>query len=73
MVLVPPHTPNVVPGCCLMALEALRDFGSRLVGRCRGDHREMLHVVAWRSLVALGAVPRRGGWMAVFGDRPLRR
>src|SRR5262249_51797439 len=70
VVLVPPDSLDVVPGVGLMAEKALRNlrvFDARYGHR---DHGKVLHVVARRGLVALGAIGREGGGVAKLGDGP---
>ena len=64
---------DVVPRGCLMAKEALVDSRVLLLRDHHGYHFEVHHVMAGRSLVALGAGLRDGRRMAEFRDRPLRR
>ena len=70
MVLVPAGVEDVGPGGCLVTFVALFDFCVGLAGDLLGDHSEVLHVVAWGCLVALGTVHGSGGRVSEFGDCP---
>ena len=54
--LINPHFLNVDPASRLVAEKALVNPRMGLPGDFRGDHVEMLHVVAWWSLMALGTI-----------------
>lgn len=53
-----------------MAFETLVDASVRFPGDCGGDHLEVHHVMAGRSLVALGAVTRIAGGVSEIGNGP---
>ena len=74
MALAPTKALDVVPGRGLVAEVALVDLCPRLSGNHGANFVEMLsHVVARRSLVALGAVRRAGRWVPELRDAPPRR
>lgn len=60
MMLVPANSANIVPGIGLMAEVALLNPGIVLARHRLRDHLEMMHVVAWRCLVALRTIRRTG-------------
>ena len=62
----------VVPRSCLVAKETLIDLCIRLSTNLLVDHFEVLHVMAWGSLMALGAVLGCGRGMAEFWNGPFR-
>lgn len=70
MVLVPPYASDVIPGSSLVAEEALVHLCVHLPGDRHRDHLEVHHIVAGRSLMALGARLAGGGGMAEFGEGP---
>ena len=78
---VPSHALDVVPGSGLMASVALVDLGSSTALRNLrifltrdpfGDHLEMHHAVAGRSLMALRALARVCRRMLELREGPLR-
>src|SRR5262245_22698260 len=74
MALAPTKARDVVPGRGLVAEVALVDLCLRLSGDHGANLVEMLsHVVARRSLMALGAVRRAGRWVPELRDGPPRR
>ena len=74
MALAPTKALDVVPGRGLVAEVALVDLCLWLFCDHGAILVEMLrHVVARRSLVALGAVRRAGRWVPELRDGPLRR
>lgn len=56
MVFIESDSLNVIPGCGLVAKEALADIRMLDAGHSFGDHVEMHHVMARRSLMTLGAI-----------------
>lgn len=58
VMLVPTGIDNIVPGCCLVANEALVNTRVRLASNACGNHLKMHHVMTGRCLMALGAVHR---------------
>src|SRR5712691_5117862 len=70
VVLVPTDSPDVVPCIGLVAEEALRDV--RVLDPCdrHRDHVKVLHVMAGRGLVALGAIHGERRGVAELGDVP---
>ena len=72
MVLVPARTLYIVERVCPMAKKALVDFGVLLFRNRLRDHRKVLHVVAWRRLMALSAILGGGRWMGVPRYTPRR-
>ena len=72
MVFVKADAFDVVPRSCLMAEEALVHLGLLHASSRHRNHFEVHHVMARRSLVALGAVQGSGRGMAEFRDGPFR-
>ena len=54
--LEPTDALDVIPRIRPMALKALTNLGMFLTGNAFVHHLKMHHVVAWRRLMALGAV-----------------
>lgn len=82
MMLVVPHSLDVIPGRGLVASIALvhlsraatlRHLSIFLPGNPFRDHVEVHHIVTWRRLVTLGAIKRARRGMAKSGDGPLCR
>jgi hypothetical protein len=72
MVLLPPDATDIVPDISLATEIALLDTRMVLACRHHRNHVEMMHVVAWRFLVALLAFGRTGRRMLEAGNPPVR-
>ena len=64
---------DVVPRSRLVTDVTLTDLRVWLIGDSLRDHRKMLHIVARRCLMALGAILRARAGMPKRRNRPLGR